>query len=73
MSEAARCACAAWEGSLGSYVPEFPDDVFETIERNDVPLDLHGVIAHSGRVRCRSCGALYRYDNFLTGCTFTRE
>lgn len=54
-------------------MPIFPDDVFETLEKEELPLDLHGSIPHWGRVRCRSCGACFRYDNQLSGCTFTRE
>jgi hypothetical protein len=67
------CVCRRFEGQLGSYLPSFPDDVFLTLERQDVPLDLHGCIAHSGRVECKSCGQRYRYDNLLSGCSFERE
>lgn len=67
------CVCLRWEGRHGSYVPVFPDDVFVTLERVDVPLDLHGCIAHSGRVECRTCKRRYRYDNTLYGCSFETE
>jgi hypothetical protein len=65
--------CRRFEGKLGSYLPIFPDDVFVTLERVDVPLDLHGCIAHSGRVACRTCGRRYRYDNALAGARFEPE
>lgn len=67
------CPCERWSGRHGSFIPIFPDGVFETIERNDWPLDLHGAIPHDGRVRCRTCGSVYRYQNHLTGAVFEIE
>jgi hypothetical protein len=72
-STEAPCACTPWNGAHGSFVPIFPDDVFETLEREEWPLDLHGTIPHWGRVRCRTCGRTYKYENLLTGCTFELE
>jgi hypothetical protein len=73
MSDTDRCCCAGWEGRHTSFIPSFPDDVFETIERVEAPLDFHGCIPHSGRVRCRTCGQSYRYDNALGGAHFVRD
>lgn len=67
------CPCERWKGRHGSFIPVFPDDVFETVERYDWPLDLHGAIPHDGRVRCRACGLMYRYQNNLTGAVFEVE
>jgi hypothetical protein len=67
------CACRRWEGRHGSFLPIFPDDVFVTLERQDAGLDLHGSVPHWGRVRCRTCGRIYRYDNSLSGCSFELE
>ena len=67
------CACRRWQGRQPSFVPSFPDELFETLERHETPLDLHGAIPHSGRVRCRVCARVYRYDNSLYGCSFELE
>ena len=66
------CACKPFEGK-GGYLPVFPDEVFETLERTEWPLDLHGLVPHRGRARCVTCRVIYSYSNMLAGSVFERE
>jgi hypothetical protein len=66
------CSCAAWEGTGAHHIAVFPDEPFETLEREDLG-DVHGATPHRGRLRCRKCGTTFAYSSELTSTVVTRE
>jgi hypothetical protein len=66
------CTCANWEGTTPHHTAVFPEERFETLEREDLG-DYWGATPHRGRLECVTCHATFSYETSLTSTVVTRE